>query len=88
MQTSSMQYKLLVLARAIVLEESVNPNPFAWCLSDRDSSLAYTEMRLVLAHIVYSFDMQLEQDGYGWIEKQLAFNVWDRGPLNVALCRC
>jgi hypothetical protein len=42
-------------------------------------------MRLVLAHIIYSFDMELEEDGNGWIERQRAFNVWDRGPLNVRL---
>ncbi|ORY02749.1 putative cytochrome P450 [Clohesyomyces aquaticus] len=48
-------------------------------------NLAYTEMRLILAHIIYKFDMELEQDGHGWIDRQRAFNVWDRGPLNVRL---
>ena len=54
-------------------------------LADTWLSLAYTEMRLILAHIIYAFDMELVDGSKGWIERQRAFNVWDRGPLNVRL---
>lgn len=42
-------------------------------------------MRLILANIIYNFDIELEEDSKGWIESQRAFNVWDRGSLNVKL---
>jgi len=42
-------------------------------------------MRLILANIIYSFDLELEADSQGWMGRQRAFNVWDRGPLNVRL---
>jgi len=44
-------------------------------------------MRLILANIIYNFDLELEADSQEWIGRQRAFNVWDRGPLNVRL-RC
>ncbi|KAJ5113440.1 hypothetical protein N7456_001974 [Penicillium angulare] len=48
-------------------------------------NLAYTEMRLVLAHMIYNFDMELDEYSSGWIKRQRAFNVWDRGPLDVKI---
>lgn len=42
-------------------------------------------MRLILANIIYNFDLDLEDDSQGWIERQKTFNVWDRGPLNVRI---
>jgi cytochrome P450 len=50
-----------------------------------DQSLAYVEMRLILASIIYMFDMKLAPDSERWIERQKNFNVWDRIPLNVYL---
>ena len=49
------------------------------------SSLAYTEMRLILANVLYHFDMELDPDSENWIQRQRNFNVWDRIPLNVHL---
>ncbi|EOA81121.1 uncharacterized protein SETTUDRAFT_24624 [Exserohilum turcica Et28A] len=48
-------------------------------------NLAYQEMRLILANIIYNFDLDLEDDSQGWIERQKTFNVWDRGPLNPVI---
>lgn len=48
-------------------------------------SLAFVEMRLVLASIIYNFDLKLSGDSQRWIERQKNFNVWDRVPLNVYL---
>jgi cytochrome P450 len=37
------------------------------------SSLAYAEMRLILARIIYDFDLKLAEDSKNWIERQKAF---------------
>ncbi|KAL3703610.1 hypothetical protein TMatcc_010799 [Talaromyces marneffei ATCC 18224] len=48
-------------------------------------NLAMTEMRLILAKILYNFDMKLANGSHSWIERQKNYNVWDRIPLNVTL---
>lgn len=42
-------------------------------------------MRLVLAKIMFSFDMKLADGSENWIDRQKAFNVWDRIPMNAYL---
>ncbi|KAK0641454.1 isotrichodermin C-15 hydroxylase [Cercophora newfieldiana] len=46
-------------------------------------NLAYAEMRLILARLIFDFDMKLAPDGQNWVERQKAFTLWDRVPLNV-----
>lgn len=46
-------------------------------------NLAYAEMRLILARIIFDFDLKLADDSKNWIERQKAFPLWDRVPLNV-----
>ncbi|RKF61957.1 putative n-formyltyrosine oxidase [Erysiphe neolycopersici] len=46
--------------------------------------MATTEMRLVIAHILWNFDMELEPDSLGWIN-QAVYALWEKGPLNVKL---
>ncbi|KAI1403738.1 putative cytochrome P450 [Hypoxylon fuscum] len=46
-------------------------------------NLAYAEMRLILARIVYDFDIKLSDDSQRWIERQRTFALWDRIPLYV-----
>jgi hypothetical protein len=41
-------------------------------------------MRLILAKIVYSFDMKLANDSGDWI-KQKFYVLWDKPSLNVHL---
>ncbi|KAI0385322.1 putative cytochrome P450 [Hypomontagnella monticulosa] len=48
-------------------------------------NLAYAEMRLILARIIYEFDMKPTDESHGWIEKQKAFALWDRVPLYLTL---
>ncbi|KAI1745964.1 putative cytochrome P450 monooxygenase [Xylaria scruposa] len=48
-------------------------------------NLAYAEMRLILAKIVYNFDMTLADDSRGWLDDQRAFVVWEKPALNVHL---
>lgn len=42
-------------------------------------------MRLILARIIYDFDLKLADDSQQWIERQKAYMLWDRLPLNVYL---
>jgi cytochrome P450 len=47
-------------------------------------SLAYTEMRLVLARLIWNFELELAEDSIDWLPQQI-FAVWKKGPLNVKL---
>ncbi|RYP60732.1 hypothetical protein DL769_007993 [Monosporascus sp. CRB-8-3] len=47
--------------------------------------LAYAQMRLILAKIVWNFDMVLEDDSKDWLKRQPVYILWDRPPLNVRL---
>lgn len=67
--------------------ENPSPERFLFhCLLTRDElcSLAYAEMRLILARIIFHFDLKLA-DSTRWIERQREFGLWDRIPLNVYL---
>ncbi|KAL4977328.1 cytochrome P450 [Aspergillus desertorum] len=45
---------------------------------------AYNEMRLILARILWNFDMELSPESDGW-ERQKVYTLWDKGPLMVRL---
>ncbi|RYP36843.1 hypothetical protein DL767_003233 [Monosporascus sp. MG133] len=48
-------------------------------------NLAYAEMRLILAKIVWNFDMVLEEDSRDWLKDQRCYLLWHKPPLNVRL---
>lgn len=48
-------------------------------------NLAYSEMRLILARILFSFDLKLSDDSRGWTEGQKAYIVWQKPSLHVHL---
>ncbi|KAI2610886.1 cytochrome P450 [Hypoxylon fragiforme] len=48
-------------------------------------NLAYAEMRMIMARIVYDFDMKLADESQRWIERQKSYALWDRIPLYVHL---
>ncbi|KAI1343972.1 putative cytochrome P450 [Xylariaceae sp. FL0016] len=48
-------------------------------------NLAYSEMRLVMARLIYDFDLKLADGCDNWIRKQRAFSLWERIPLDVYL---
>ena len=50
-------------------------------------SLAYVEMRIVLARLIYNFDLRLAEDSQRWIERQRSYALWARIPLNCYLTR-
>ena len=55
-----------------------------WGLLTTLNSLAYAEMRLILARMIWNFDMELAPESQGWTD-QLSFVVWDKPPLKVKL---
>lgn len=42
-------------------------------------------MRLILARVIFNFDMEIAEDSKGWMERQKIFLFWKKGPLNVRL---
>ncbi|KAI1821973.1 putative cytochrome P450 monooxygenase [Xylaria intraflava] len=49
-------------------------------------NLAYAEMRLILAKIVYNFDISLADESRNWIEDQKVYDLsWKAPPLNIHL---
>ncbi|CAG8235492.1 unnamed protein product [Penicillium nalgiovense] len=49
-------------------------------------NLAYSEMRLILALIIFNFDMEIVDEARDWIN-QRNFLMWEKGPLKVHLTR-
>lgn len=47
-------------------------------------SLAYAEMRLILARVIWNFNMELQEDSQTW-NVQKANMMWLKGSLNVRL---
>lgn len=47
-------------------------------------SLAYAEVKLILARILYNFDMELVDPDRDWMD-QKAFFIWTKPPLNIYL---
>jgi hypothetical protein len=47
-------------------------------------SLAYAEMRLILARIIFNFDMRIAEESRGWINQKV-WNLWAKGQLLVYL---
>ncbi|KAI9375059.1 cytochrome P450 [Aspergillus egyptiacus] len=47
-------------------------------------NLAYVEMRLILARMVFNFDMELDQAGLDWLDQE-SFILWQKPPLPVRL---
>jgi cytochrome P450 len=63
-----------MLKRALL--EKVQTNPV--------TSLAYLEMRLIMARMLWNFDLELADQDFEWT-KQKAFIVWEKEPLMVQM---
>ncbi|KAI0401406.1 isotrichodermin C-15 hydroxylase [Xylaria palmicola] len=48
-------------------------------------NLAYFEMRIILARVIFDFDLKLADESKDWIAKQKSYQLWDRIPLQVHL---
>lgn len=50
------------------------------------NSLAWIEMRVILAYLLYNFDLiEVESSSRDWIERQKIFFLWEKTPLNVRI---
>jgi len=49
-------------------------------------SLAYAEMRLVLANLALRFDLELQSESKQWMTQKL-FTFWEKPPLIIKLRR-
>lgn len=47
-------------------------------------SLAIVEFRMVIAHLIWNFDMKLREESKDWIDQKV-FLIWDKGDLLVEL---
>lgn len=48
-------------------------------------SLAIVELRLVLARLLWNFDLELMPESEEWIERQKVYFLWEKIPLMVKL---
>jgi hypothetical protein len=48
-------------------------------------SLAYAEMRLLLAKMLWHFDFELERPEEDWYGSLRSYMVWERRDLNIRL---
>lgn len=46
-------------------------------------NLAYAEMRIVVSRIFHRFDWELVPGQERWLDEQLVFLVWQKGPLMI-----
>ncbi|KAL7930726.1 cytochrome P450 [Trichoderma chlorosporum] len=46
-------------------------------------NLAYAEMRLILAKVLWNFDLSLHADSKDWLQRNLAYTVWQKPELYV-----
>lgn len=46
-------------------------------------NLAYVEMRLILAKLVWSFDMTLDRSAENWLQECKVFALWKKPSLDV-----
>ncbi|KAJ6002943.1 hypothetical protein N7451_005490 [Penicillium sp. IBT 35674x] len=47
-------------------------------------SLAYVEMRLILARMIINFEMELAEPGFDWINQKV-YKLWEKPPLMLKL---
>ncbi|KAF1848218.1 cytochrome P450 monooxygenase-like protein [Cucurbitaria berberidis CBS 394.84] len=61
-------------------------NPFSFgprnCLG---KSLAYAEMRLILAKVLFNFDLEIVNDSQDWMKEQKTYALWEKPSLMVKL---
>ena len=48
-------------------------------------NLAYAEMRIILARVLFEFDLELMESSNSWLEDLKNFTLWQKDPLMVRL---
>lgn len=46
-------------------------------------SLAYIEMRIILARVLWNFDLRLAEQSRDWLGRQKIYLLWEKSPLYV-----
>jgi cytochrome P450 len=54
-------------------------------VADDVGSLAYAEMRLIMAKVLFNFDLELVDKRGDWMEGQKVFTLWQKPSLMVRL---
>lgn len=49
------------------------------------TSLAYIEMRIILARVLWNFDLKLANESRDWLRRQKIYLLWEKSPLYVYL---
>lgn len=50
-----------------------------------DYSLAYAEMRIIMARVLWHFDMEISGSSKGWMESMKIYSLWEKPKLLVKL---
>lgn len=50
-------------------------------------NLAYNEMRLIFARVLWNFDLELCEESHNWIDAQKSWGLWEKNPLWVRLIK-
>ena len=76
----------LALGREIVLAESKSLPSFPRKTggADFNGSLATAEMRVIIARLLWNFDLALQEQSRTWIDMKV-YNLWEKRPLMVKL---
>jgi len=54
--------------------------------ANKHESLAWIEMRMVLASLLFDFDLlEVQSDSRDWIDRQKIFFLWEKLPLNIRI---
>ncbi|KAF3022506.1 hypothetical protein E8E14_011500 [Neopestalotiopsis sp. 37M] len=48
-------------------------------------NLAYVEMRIIMARLIWNFDMELAEESRDWLDKEEVYTLWHKGPLFVKM---
>lgn len=48
-------------------------------------SLAYAEMRLIMARLIWNYDIELLDESIGWDKRCEVYIVYNKGPLYIRL---
>lgn len=60
----------------------VSMTPVLTMSPQKTNSLAYAEMRLILARLLWSFELEMLPESKSW-DQQKTFLLWDKGPIQV-----
>ncbi|EXJ61603.1 hypothetical protein A1O7_02031 [Cladophialophora yegresii CBS 114405] len=71
--------------RNCIGKQRVRPALIQCGFADELSRLALTEARLVIAKLLWHFDMELDGDHSTWVEDARFYVLWELQPLNVKL---